>query len=45
MRNTCINSIFDLAKSDKKIVFVGSDLGAGVLSQLKKKLCKKQSVV
>ncbi len=37
MRNTCINSIFELAKSDKKIVFVGSDLGVGVLSQFKKK--------
>ncbi len=36
MRNTCINSIFELAKVDKKVVFVGSDLGVGVLSEFKK---------
>ena len=37
MRNTCINTIFKLAKKDKKVVFVGSDLGAGVLSDFKKR--------
>ena len=37
MRNTCINNIFELAKVDKKVVFVGSDLGVGVLNKFKKK--------
>jgi len=37
MRNTCINTIFELAKVDKKVVFVGSDLGVGVLNKFKEK--------
>lgn len=37
MRNTCLNTIFDLAKKNKKIVFIGSDLGAGVLKDFKNK--------
>ena len=35
MRKTCLEEIYNLAKKDKRIVFVGSDLGAGVLSQFK----------
>jgi len=38
MRNECLNSIFRIAKNNKKIVFIGSDLGAGVLSQFKKQI-------
>jgi transketolase len=38
MRNKCLEMIYKLAKKNKKIVFVGSDLGAGVLDEFKKKL-------
>lgn len=37
MRNTCLNTIFEIAKKNKKIIFIGSDLGAGVLNDFKKK--------
>lgn len=35
MRKTCIDMVYNLAKKNKKIVFVGSDLGAGVLDNFK----------
>ena len=38
MRKTCLNMVYELAKKNKKIVFVGSDLGAGVLDEFKKKI-------
>ena len=38
MRNTCLNSIYEIAKTNKKIIFVGSDLGAGVLQKFKKEM-------
>lgn len=37
MRQTCLNTIFELAKKNKKVVFIGSDLGPGVLNDFKKK--------
>ena len=37
MRQTCLNTVFELAKKNKKVVFVGSDLGPGVLDSFKKK--------
>lgn len=37
MRKQCLKSIFELAKKDKKLLFIGSDLGPGVLSEFKKK--------
>lgn len=37
MRKKCLDTIYDIAKKDKKVVFIGSDLGAGVLSEFKKK--------
>ena len=37
MRKTCLETVFDLAKKNKKIVFIGSDLGPGVLDNFKKK--------
>tara|TARA_B100000787_G_scaffold147673_1_gene118754 strand:- start:1237 stop:2172 length:936 start_codon:yes stop_codon:yes gene_type:complete len=37
MRQTCLNTVFDLAKKNKKVVFIGSDLGPGVLDTFKKK--------
>ncbi|MBF0397173.1 MAG: transketolase [Desulfobacterales bacterium] len=38
MRQTCLNSIYELAKNDERIFFLGSDLGAGVLDQFKKNI-------
>ena len=37
MRITALQTIFDLAKKNKKIVFIGSDLGPGVMENFKKK--------
>jgi|TARA_B110000008_G_scaffold278085_1_gene320924 transketolase len=35
MRNTCLNEVYQLAKKNEKILFIGSDLGAGTLSSMK----------
>jgi transketolase len=35
MRRTCTDMVFELAKQDPRIVFVGSDLGAGLLDDMK----------
>lgn len=35
MRQTCLNMVYELAKQDPRIVFVGSDLGIGTLKQFK----------
>ncbi len=37
MRKECLKTIFELANKDKKLLFIGSDLGPGVLSDFKKK--------
>jgi transketolase len=36
MRETCLNMVYELAKRDERIIFVGSDLGIGVLKDFKK---------
>ena len=41
MRQTCLNTVFELAKKNKKVVFIGSDLGPGVLDTFKKKYPKR----
>ena len=41
MRKTCLNTIYEIAKKDKKILFIGSDLGPGVLSDFKKNMPKR----
>lgn len=38
MRKTCLDMVYRLAKKNKKVIFVGSDLGAGVLSEFKKNI-------
>lgn len=38
MRNTCLNTIYKIAKKDERIVFIGSDLGPGVLEDFKKEM-------
>ena len=35
MRKTSLNCVYELAKSDERVVFVGSDLGPGVLDEFK----------
>ena len=35
MRKTCLDMIYELAKQDPRVVFIGSDLGAGVMSNFK----------
>jgi len=37
MRKTCLETVFELSKKNKKVVFIGSDLGPGVLDNFKKK--------
>lgn len=38
MRKTALNSIHALAKRDKRILYIGSDLGPGVLDVMKKEM-------
>ena len=35
MRKTSLDCVYELAKSDERVVFVGSDLGPGVLDEFK----------
>ena len=35
MRRTCLNMVYELAKEDPRVVFIGSDLGPGVLDRMK----------
>ena len=37
MRKEFLNTVYKLAQKDKKVIFIGSDLGPGVLSEFKKK--------
>lgn len=36
MRKTCLQQVYELAKRDGRVVFVGSDIGAGTLENFKK---------
>ena len=38
MRKTCLNTIYELAKKNKRVAFIGSDLGPGVLKEFKKNI-------
>jgi transketolase len=35
MRERCLKTIYELAKRDERVVFVGSDLGVGVMAEFK----------
>ena len=35
MRKTCLNSVYELAQKDERVLFIGSDLGPGVLDDFK----------
>lgn len=36
MRKTCLDMVYELAKADNRIFFIGSDLGPGVLDEFKR---------
>lgn len=38
MRKVCLDSVYQLAKADSRIVFIGSDLGPGVLNNMKREI-------
>ncbi|MBU1169600.1 MAG: transketolase [Proteobacteria bacterium] len=38
MRKACLNSVYELAKKDGRVIFIGSDLGQGTLDAFKKDL-------
>jgi transketolase len=38
MRETCLNEVYELAKRDPRIVFIGSDLGVGTLRKFKEEM-------
>ena len=38
MRQACLNMVYELAKADERIFFIGSDLGVGVLDQFKEEM-------
>lgn len=38
MRKTCLNLVYELAKTDDRIVFIGSDLGFGVLDDFRREI-------
>lgn len=35
MRKTCLDMVYEMARTDERIFFIGSDLGVGVLSEFK----------
>ena len=35
MRQTCLNCIYELAQVNQRVIFIGSDLGPGVLDDFK----------
>ena len=38
MRRTCLNMVYELAKTDDRILYIGSDVGAGTLGQFKEEM-------
>lgn len=38
MRRTCLDMVYELAKRDPRVVFIGSDLGPGVLDDMKREM-------
>jgi len=38
MRQTCLNMVYELAKKDNRILFIGSDLGVGTLKRFKEEM-------
>jgi transketolase len=38
MRNACLNMVYELAKRDRRIIFIGSDLSPGLLAAMKREM-------
>jgi transketolase len=38
MRKVCLDAVLNLARTDPRVVFIGSDLGAGVMDEMKAEL-------
>jgi len=38
MRKKCLDSVYELAKADPRVVYIGSDLGPGILGNMKKEM-------
>ena len=38
MRQSCLNSVYELAKRDDRVFFIGSDLGVGTLKQFREEM-------
>ena len=38
MRPTSLNCVYELAQKDERVIFIGSDLGPGVLDDFKKNI-------
>ena len=38
MRNTCLDMVYELAKGDRRTVFIGSDLSPGLLAGMKREM-------
>ncbi len=38
MRITCLNMVYELARNDSRIIFIGSDLGKGTLQKFKEEM-------
>ncbi len=41
MRKTSLNTVYELAKTDERVVFIGSDLGAGTLDAFRREMPKR----
>ena len=41
MRNSCLNTVYEIAQRDSRIIFIGSDLGFGTLSQFREEMPKR----
>ena len=38
MRETCLKTVYELAKQDERVVFIGSDLGPDTAARVRKRL-------
>ena len=38
MRKTCLDMVYELAKKDERVFFIGSDLGVGTLNSFKREM-------
>ena len=38
MRGTSLNCVYELAQKDERVIFIGSDLGPGILEDFKKNI-------